>query len=100
MKTAEEARDAALKRVLDNAGKDWQTAAFQVLLAQRRGSTMTGEEFRLKCLRKDIRPHHHNAWGGLWAGMIKAGLLADTGDEKNMQSPRSHARRTAIYKVR
>ena len=98
--TAEEARDAALKRITENAGEDWKISCLQVLLGIKRGTLLTGEIFRKKCSGLGLIPHHPNAWGGLIMGMIKQGLMEDVGDYRKTQDPKSHARKSIIYKVR
>ena len=61
-------------------------------------SHVTGEDVRLACEAAGIRPHHHNAWGGLVREAIKQGLLVATGTYRSMKAKGSHARKTQVYR--
>lgn len=96
------ARDAALKRVKDNAGQ-WMAAAWGAALAvakEQDGRVVTGEDFRLAIRNRIPRPHHHNVWGAFIRDLAKAEILIDTKETANMRTKKSHARRTPVYRVR
>lgn len=90
------ARDAALSRVLDNAGPNWRDAAHRVLHSLPQ-SELTGEDLRLACAAAGVIPHHHNAWGGFIASLVKAGYLVPVGKRVAMRAKGSHARKTDVY---
>jgi hypothetical protein len=90
-------RDEALRRVSDNAGEDWHTAAMRVFRELPQGE-FTGEDIRIACLVKGVIPHHHNAWGAFIMGLIRSGLVTKTGKRTKMKAPKSHARETDIYR--
>ena len=91
-----QAKDAAIDQVLDNAGLSWQERATAVLRGMT-ASEVTGEDVRLACEARGVRPHHHNAWGGLTSRLVKAGLLVPTGRYVAMKAKGSHARKTQVY---
>jgi hypothetical protein len=94
-------RDAALARVSANAGNDWMAAAFACLLRLERDLDHTGESIRTQLMAMGCPPpHHHNAWGALIRCGITRGVLVDTGRYSQMESRRSHARRTPVYRRR
>lgn len=90
------ARDEALERVVENAGTSWQDRATAVLRGMA-ASEVTGEDVRLACEAQGVRPHHHNAWGGMTARFVKEGLLVPTGRYVAMKAKGSHARKTQVY---
>lgn len=92
------ARDEELERVLRNAGTDWKQKATAIVLSMA-GSTVLGEDIRLACTRRDVRPHHHNAWGGFVSSLVRDGILRPTGRMRNMAAVRSHGRQTFEYVV-
>lgn len=91
-----EARDEAIDRVLANAGDGWRSDVLSVLLAMRERE-VTGEDIRLACEAENIRPHHHNAWGGMIAGLVREGYLRPTGKYQPMRAVGSHGRKTQVY---
>ena len=91
-------RDAGIASVMQSAGEDWKAAAIAVALRVRdRGEDFTGEDIRLACVKEGISPSHPNAWGGLVQGMVRSGMIVETGEWKAARSPRSHARRIPVY---
>ena len=96
--SAKELRDEAIARVANNAGHSWHTQAMNVFHTLPASSEFTGEELRLECEKNDVHPHHHNAWGAYIMHLKRNGLIASTGKYRNMQTAKSHARRTEIYR--
>lgn len=92
------ARDESLERVVANAGDDWRARALDVISRMPNGE-VTGEDIRLACLDAGVEPHHHNAWGGVIAGLVRSGQLIDTGRRRAMRASGSHARKTPIYEI-
>jgi hypothetical protein len=92
------ARDAAIEQVAANAGETFASKVRDVLFALH-GSEVTGEDVRQQCEQQDVRPHHHNAWGAMIAGLVRDGLLVATGEYRPMRAKGSHARKTAVYRV-
>lgn len=91
-----ELRDVACEEVLAKAGQKWQTDARSVLLQMPQ--ELTGEDLRLACEDKGIKPHHPNAWGSFVLSLIKQGYLERTGRCVAMKAPESHARQTQVYR--
>lgn len=92
------ARDAALAQVSHNAGT-FTDAALTALRQFPQGYEGTGEQIRLLIERRGIRPHHPNAWGAVINTAVRRGLLTDTGRMERMNTLKSHARKTSVYKV-
>ena len=97
---AEEARDAALEQVADNA-EPWTERAIRYLTWLRATASLqhpfTGEDMRWYVDAYVGPPHHHNAYGALTRIAIRRGLIRPTGQWTKMQSMRSHARQTPLY---
>lgn len=92
-------RDEAIEMVVGNAGLEFRAGITKVLSGLPTGTLITGEGFRIKCLAEMPAPHHHNAWGGTVAGLVRSGRLVGTGMYESMTSVKSHARKTQIYRV-
>jgi hypothetical protein len=95
----EHLRDQGIQSVVSNAGDCWLERATDLIRTQLAGQEVLAESFRLLCEEEGIRPHHHNAWGGLTNRLIKQGVLIDTGRVAKSTRPTSHARRQPIWKV-
>ena len=95
----EHARDAALHQVLEHAGDSWRHDAMRLIRERLAGREVLAEEFRALCEGEGIRPHHCNAWGGLTAALVRAGVIEDTGRVGKSRDPRSHARRQPVWRV-
>jgi len=93
-----EAKRVNLGRVLEHAGDNWQFLA-RLVVRTMHGQTVTGEDIRLRCAELNINPHHANAWGAFVSLMVKEGKLIPTGKYVPMKAVKSHARKTALYKV-
>ena len=96
---AERARDAAMAQVLEHAGETWRHDAMTLIRERLAGQEVLAEKFRSLCEAAGIRPHHCNAWGGLTAALVKAGVIEDTGRVEKSRDPRSHARRQPVWRV-
>ena len=92
------ARDAAIEQVVENAGESFTERVTELVARLLPGMLCTGESIRRLCIREGIIPHHHNAWGGVMAGLLRSPLLEQTGEWVQMQETRSHARRTPEYR--
>ena len=91
-------RDAGVASVMRSEGEDWKAAAVSVALRVRDSrEEFTGEDIRLACVKEGISASHPNAWGGLVQGMVRSGMIVETGEWKAARSPRSHARRIPVY---
>jgi|TARA_R110000822_G_scaffold102495_17_gene228935 hypothetical protein len=77
------------------ASADWTAAAMIETLA------MTGEfiaeDVRMALATRGIVPHP-NAWGAFFNHAQLAGVIEATGEWKAMRSPRSHRRKTQVYR--
>ncbi len=96
---AERARDAAMAQVLEHAGETWRHDAMTLIRERLAGQEVLAEKFRVLCEANGIRPHHCNAWGGLTAALVRAGVIEDTGRVGKSRDPRSHARRQPVWRV-
>ena len=94
---AKSARDEALGRVAANSGP-WRGRALAVIGALPQGWRGTGENLRLLILRSIGPPHHHNVFGELVKEAITRRWLKPTGEMRHMESDKSHARRTPVYR--
>tara|TARA_R110000868_G_scaffold19297_2_gene83095 strand:- start:10587 stop:10886 length:300 start_codon:yes stop_codon:yes gene_type:complete len=97
--SGEAGRDEGIGRVLDNAGT-WKHRSRNLVMNtdELTGRLMTGEDIRLYVSQRVGSPHHHNAWGGLIMGLVKRKRLVEV-DRVKMRDPRSHARKTPVYRV-
>ena len=91
-----DARDAALERVLTNAGDDWKAKA--IAIVHTLPAEVTGEDIRLACAAAGVIPHHHNAWGGFISHLVSSGYLVPAGKRVPMRAKGSHARKTDVYR--
>ncbi len=95
---AERARDEALAQVIAN-GEGWndmaRAFAFTHIPFDR---PLTAEEIRLLLCEQGLAsPHHHNAWGAFFRGIVVSGLVSPTGVHRSMRTTKSHARKTPEY---
>lgn len=97
--SGEARRDEGIERALENAGA-WKHRSRDLVMDSARltGLHMTGEDIRKYVVERVGSPHHHNAWGGLIMGLVKRKRLVEVGRIK-MRDPRSHARKTPVYRV-
>jgi hypothetical protein len=100
-------RDAGIQQVLEFEPSDWKEA-YQLHVQSwfgRRpsGHTFTGETLRMVAKHCGLgEPHHHNAWSGQAASLIKRwlkqGLIELTGDMRLASSPKTHAHALREYR--
>lgn len=95
---AREARDKGIARVTEH-NERWHDRALKMLgTLAGTGRQMTGEEMRLWLLQHGLdEPSHWNAWGALTRHAALCGLLSDTGKLREMETKKSHARRTPVW---
>lgn len=95
---ARAARDVAIGLVSDHS-EPWMERALRMLpRVIPLGIPFTSEQIRLQLTEAGLEPpHHHNAWGALTMNAVRRGMLADTGQQGQMHTPKSHARRTPIW---
>lgn len=94
---AREARDRALAQVKANAGP-WFGLALAAVEALPSDWVGMGEDLRLVIIAKLGKPHSVKVWGSLVREAIKHGWLVKTGVRAAMQTERSHARMTDVYR--
>ena len=69
------------------------------LAAQPPDREWIAEDFRSHLdARNWIAPSHPNAWGALFGWIARSGLVVDAGRLERMTQPRSHARRSPVYR--
>jgi len=90
-------RDAGMAQALA-ASPVFSIEAGKFIIALPHGWTGTGEDIRRAWFDGGgMKPHHHNAWGGLIHGAIVQGYLIKLNKRKPMEEIASHARSTDIY---
>lgn len=95
---ANAAKKEALDQVWEQAPEDWKDRARLVVYSMR-GQAVTGEDIRLACEKREITPHHSNAWGAFISHLVRDGTLVHTERYVPMKALASHGRRTALYIV-
>lgn len=95
-RTAAQRRDEALGLVAERSG-DFQTDALSAIRGLP-ADEYSGESIRVLLEAQGIKPAHHNAWGSVIMQATKAGVLKGTGKYVSMQTERSHARKTQVYR--
>lgn len=91
-------KQVALEQVMQHA-TPWPDLAMMELRRLPLGMIGTAEYFRFALLERGVAsPHHHNAWGGLIAHAVRAGVLVPTGEWRAMGGPKSHARKSPVYR--
>lgn len=93
-------RDAALEQVGDNAevATSFMSRGLTAI-ARLPAGEWTGEDVRDYLTGLGVVPHHPNAWGALVSKAVRDGLLVPTGERRAMRGPKSHARRTDVYRT-
>ncbi len=100
--SGEKLRDAGIALVTENSGTWMQRAKDAVYRYLPSDWVGTGEDIRGIVTRVIGEPHNPHAWGALTKTLSepRTGLLIDTGTVRKMLEPKSHARRTPVYRVR
>ena len=101
---AKDARDTALEAVeRTSRASGWFGKALsqlEYMCRARAGTELTGEDIRHSLERCGLGdPHSPNVWGALVRSGIKKGWLNETGRWVPMMDPRSHARKTQVYRL-
>jgi hypothetical protein len=95
-----EARDAGIESVATH-NEDWmENCMIAYETFSRINPEFTGEDVRRYCESLGLHPKHHNAWGAFINSLVRRGAMIATGNYRQMQDKRSHARRTPLYKGR
>lgn len=99
--TARQLRDEGINRVLAS-NATWVHDAMHALDVARVDGKLpaefTGEDLRGFLAEKGIVPSKAHAWGALTRTLAISGRIVDTGRVRKMADPRSHARRTPIWR--
>lgn len=93
--TAEALRDAGIASVTKNE-KTWLEDA-HALIARYPTEEANAEELRTWVEDRLGAPSHQNAWGGLFIGAVRKGILKNSGVYVKSSRPASHARRVPCY---
>jgi hypothetical protein len=93
---ARRARDLAIAKV-SASSSDFIAAG--LLFISRLQGEYTGEEIRLAMQEQAIVPPTPNAMGALIKTAAKRGLIVPTGTYRQMETERSHARETRVWRV-
>jgi hypothetical protein len=95
---ARAARDEGLAIVEDH-NEPWMDRALREVAALPPYAELTSEDIRFRLVGRGLEePGHHNAWGALTMNAVRRGLLLDTGQMRAMSGPKSHARRTPVWR--
>lgn len=95
---AEQRRDEILRNMIERHGP-WNRRALSYIRVLTPGEEFTGEQIKLSVLEMGLEPpEHHNAWGSVIKMALKRGMLEPTGEYRNTETVRSHARRTPVYR--
>lgn len=94
----EDERDAGIEAVMAHNVAFADFASFYVQ-KHFAGDEVTGDEIHTYLEFIGILPDHPNAWGGFISGMVRQGILEDTGKYRRTKRKGSHARRTPVWYV-
>lgn len=92
-------RDQGLEQV-SSKNLDFMTATLSALATMRseHPGEVSGEDIRMWMQLRGIHPRHHNAWGAAVNHAQRLGLIIFAQKYTSMKAPRSHARRTPVYR--
>lgn len=96
---AREQRELGMERAVQRDPTLVDRVRAVVRATHHAGDEVTGEDVRLQCVAAGVDAEHPNAWGAVVNALVRSGQLEDTGRMKHMETERSHARRTPIYRV-
>ena len=93
-------RDEGIERVLKNTPEGWKAGALALVLSRPKelGELFKGEDFRAYAALLIGEPPKYRAWGGIWSGYVKKGLVIKTGEWVNCVSKKNHACTAPMYK--
>ena len=91
-------RDEALDRVSE-PNPHWMRDCLAKIAAAPFGE-FTGETLRTWLEKEVGHPHHHNAWGALINTAVRQKTIIFVGRYEHMKGPKSHARKTPVYRKR
>lgn len=93
---AARARDAALTRVAANSGDTFQERARAFVLNALRSGQATGEALTEGCKAAGIVPHNDKAFGAVYGGLARAGMIEQCGYAKRAKG---HCAPAPIWKL-
>lgn len=64
------------------------------------GQEVTGDEIHSWLEAIGVQPDHHNAWGGFVSGLVRRGVLEDTGRSRHASRVSRHAGRLPVWRVK
>lgn len=100
---AEQARNQGIDQVLEN-NKAWAEAIASFFInvwlpSKPEGYEFICEDFRHDAMNSGVQPPQHpNAWGGVFAHMVRHPEVQWTGRARKTVGIPSHARRSFIYR--
>jgi len=95
--TAIDARDKGISKVSEPE-RQWLDLAHDIL-RQYPEKEATGEDLRLWVEQRIGKPHHVNVAGAMIMGACRKGILAKTGEYRQMKRKESHARVNPVYRI-
>lgn len=90
-------RDEGIERVVRNAGPEFSSKVRAMVYCLPIGYLLMAENVRFALQDIGVHPHHPNAWGGVWQGVVNDGLVAPTGRWLKPTDPRSHSCKKQEY---
>lgn len=99
-----ERKQAGQARALKNEAPEWKIHALVLLekFCSRHGEgyVFAFEDFRTFALSRGLQhPHAHQCWGALASAAARAQLIAQTGEYRPANSPRTHRHPVTMWKV-
>jgi hypothetical protein len=88
-----------MERALANAPDLWARAALRALLrVAKRKEAFTADDVVGQCRLDGVgKPHHPNAWGGLYRMAKNQGIMRDTGQFVRSKRANQNATRIPMY---
>ena len=93
-------RDAALRRVMQNADPLWAPNVTKLIKENFAGQEVLAEEWRLLSEERNLYAHSDKAWGALTNNLVRSGVITKTGRRSRSRSRRSHSREQPIWRVK
>lgn len=72
-------------------------AARKAAMKTKAGARVTGEQIRTRCEDMNIVASSPSAWGGVIQGLVRQGILENTGETARMEAPQARGRRSPVY---
>lgn len=74
-----------------------KASARKAAMQTKAGAKVTGEQIRTRCEDMNVFASSPSAWGGVIQGLVRQGVLENTGETARMQAPQARGRRSPVY---